>query len=59
MGVGGDVVSEIPFNTESRECLFSFEGGDDAPFAAWVFEDSLDGLIGVANVVFLQILDVG
>ena len=58
-GVGGDVGNEIPFNTEIRECLFSFEGVDDAPFVAEAFEDSLDGLIGVANVVVLQLLDVG
>ena len=37
----------------------SFEGGDDAPFVAEVFEDSLDSLIGVSNVVFLHIIDVG
>ena len=58
VGVGGDVGNEIPFNTESRECLFSFEGGDDAPFVAEVFEYSLDGLIGVADIVVLQLLDV-
>ena len=51
--------SEIPFNTESPECLFSFEGGDEAPYIAEVFEDILDVLIGVANVVVLQLLDVG
>ena len=49
---------EIPFNTESCECLFSFEGGDDSPFNAEVFDDSLDGLIGVADVVILQLLDI-
>ena len=58
-GVGGNVGNEIPFNTESRECLFSFEGGDDAPFVAEVFEDSLDGLIGVTNVVVIQLIDIG
>ena len=36
-GVGGDVRSEIPFNAEISECLFSFEGGDDAPFSAELF----------------------
>ena len=57
--VGGDVGNELPFNTEIRECCFSFEGGDDAPFVAEVFEDSLDGLISVADVVVLQPFDVG
>ena len=36
-----------------------FEGGDDAPFVAEVFDDSIDGLIGVAGVVILQLFDVG
>ena len=36
-----------------------FEGGDDAPFVAEVFEDILDGLIGVVDVVVLQLFDVG
>ena len=58
-GVGGDVGSEILFNTESRECLFLFKGGGDESFVAEVFEDSIDVLIGVANVVVLQLLDVG
>ena len=58
-GVGGNVRGEIPFNAESSECLFLFEGGDDAPFVAEVFDDCLDGLIGVANVIVLQLLDVG
>ena len=52
-GVGGDVGNEIPFNTEIRKCLFSFEGGDDAPFVAEVFGDSLYIFIGVADVVVL------
>ena len=36
-----------------------FESGDNAPFVAEVFEDSLDGLIGVADVIVLQVLDLG
>ena len=59
VGIGDDVGNKIPFDTESCECLFLLEGGDDAPFVAEVFEDSLDSLIGVANVVVLQLLDVG
>ena len=59
MGVGGDVGSEIPFNTEGSEFLFSFEGGDEAPFVAEVFENFPDGLISVANLIVLQLLDVG
>ena len=57
-GVGCDVGSEIPFNPERSKCLFSFKSGDDAPFVAEVFEDCLDGLIGVADVIFLKLLDV-
>ena len=59
VGKGGEVGNEIPFNTEIRECLFLFECGDDAQFVAEVFEDSLDGLIGLANLVILKLLDVG
>ena len=58
-GVDGNVGNEIPFYTEIRECLFLFKGGDDAPFATEVFGDILDCLISVANVVVIQLLDVG
>ena len=58
-GVGGDVGSEIPFNTEGSECLFLFMGGDDAPFVVEVFESCLDGLIGLSDVIVLQFVDVG
>ena len=51
--------SEIPFNPERSKCLFSFKSGDDAPFVAEAFEDSLDVLIGIADVVVFQLLDVG
>ena len=50
--------SEIPFNPERSKCLFSFKSGDDAPFVGEVFEDCLDGLIGVADIIVLQIVDV-
>ena len=36
-----------------------FEGGDNAPFVAKMFYDCLDGLIDIADVVILQLLDVG
>ena len=58
-GVGGDVESEIPFKAESCEYLFLFKGGDNAPLVAEMFEDSLDGLIGVADVAVLQLPDIG
>ena len=58
-GVGGDVGSEIPCNPELNECLFFFKSGDDAPFIAEMFEDCLDGFIGVADVTVIQLLYVG
>ena len=58
-GVGGDIGSEIPFDTEGCKCLFRFEGGNDAPLFAEVFENCFDGFIGVADVIVIQLLNVG